>query len=236
MPDSIISKVCTNCRTKKPTYEFYKRFASLDGLAPICKTCNSVKNKAWALANPDKKKASATAWNISNRSKLKAVKAAWCEENKEKIASEKAVRYTARKEKNISQARKWAIENPDRRKVATANYRAKNPEKCKSATTIWQVANPEAGRINVQNRKARKRANGGILSKDLSAKLFVLQRGKCACCKRPLGDKYHLDHIFPIALGGSNTDDNIQLLRQHCNNQKSAKHPIDFMQERGWLL
>jgi 5-methylcytosine-specific restriction endonuclease McrA len=52
----------------------------------------------------------------------------------------------------------------------------------------------------------------------------------------PLGDNYHIDHIMPLALGGSNTDDNIQLLRQRCNNQKCAKHPVDFMQSRGFLL
>jgi len=36
--------------------------------------------------------------------------------------------------------------------------------------------------------------------------------------------------------GGSNTDDNMQLLRKLCNLQKHAKHPVDFMQERGFLL
>ena len=46
----------------------------------------------------------------------------------------------------------------------------------------------------------------------------------------------HLDHIMPLALGGSNTDDNIQLLRARCNLQKRAKHPVDFMRERGYLI
>jgi len=53
---------------------------------------------------------------------------------------------------------------------------------------------------------------------------------------QPLGDDFHMDHIMPIALGGSNTDDNMQLLRKECNLQKQAKHPIDFMQSRGLLL
>lgn len=45
-----------------------------------------------------------------------------------------------------------------------------------------------------------------------------------------------MDHIVPLALGGSNTDGNIQLLRATCNQQKHAKHPVVFMQERGFLL
>jgi 5-methylcytosine-specific restriction endonuclease McrA len=88
----------------------------------------------------------------------------------------------------------------------------------------------------MHNRKARERANGGILSVGLAEKLFELQKGKCACCGQPLGEKYHMDHILPIVLGGPNEDWNIQLLRQRCNQQKHAKHPVDFMQSRGFLL
>ena len=78
------------------------------------------------------------------------------------------------------------------------------------------------------------------------------QRGGCKTCakardkaryesnteqsKKPLGNDYHLDHINPLALGGSKTDEKIQLLRATCNLQKNAKHPVDFMQSRGFLL
>ncbi len=86
------------------------------------------------------------------------------------------------------------------------------------------------------NRRAKISLIGGKLSSGLSKKLFKLQKGKCACCKEPLGNNFHMDHIMPLALGGANEDWNIQLLRQTCNNQKRAKHPIDFMQKRGFLL
>ncbi len=36
--------------------------------------------------------------------------------------------------------------------------------------------------------------------------------------------------------GGANIDGNIQLLTGLCNRQKHTKHPVDFMQERGFLL
>lgn len=91
-------------------------------------------------------------------------------------------------------------------------------------------------RVNCQNRRARIRGNGGELSKDIKQRLFELQRGKCACCGKPLGEKYHLDHIIHISLGGKNVDSNIQLLRARCNIQKSNKHPVDFMRSRGFLL
>ena len=65
---------------------------------------------------------------------------------------------------------------------------------------------------------------------------MVLQKGLCPCCRKPLGNDYHMDHIIPLALGGSNGDNNIQLLRSECNLEKQAKHPVDFMQSRGFLL
>lgn len=45
-----------------------------------------------------------------------------------------------------------------------------------------------------------------------------------------------MDHILPLALGGTNVDENIQLLRKRCNLQKCAMHPVDFMQSKGRLL
>lgn len=102
-------------------------------------------------------------------------------------------------------------------------------------TEKWFSENPEARRIYNRNRRAINRATGK-LSTSLAAKLFKLQRGKCACCGEPLGADYHLDHIMPLALGGSNTDDNAQLLRARCNLQKNAMHPVEFMRQRGFLL
>ena len=68
-------------------------------------------------------------------------------------------------------------------------------------------------------------------------KVKLLRRKLCACgCGQPLGEKYELDHRMPIALGGENTDDNMQLLTRTCNRQKHAKHPVEFMKSRGFLL
>jgi len=156
----------------------------------------------------------------------------------------RAIYYAASQDK----AKAWRAANPEKVKAIYAKhiaknpgrwiaYRAANPEKTKAFYAAWAKANPEAVRIKSHNRRARKFKAGGKLSKGLAERLFKLQRGKCACgCKQPLGIDYHLDHRMPLALGGSNTDDNIQLLRAICNLQKNAKHPIEFMQQRGFLL
>jgi 5-methylcytosine-specific restriction endonuclease McrA len=150
--------------------------------------------------------------------------------------SNRASRYAANKDKEKADGIAYYAANRDKARATAAAYRAANPEKCRAANSKSSKANPEIRRIANQNRRARKRENGGKLSKGLAAKLLKLQRGKCACCSEPLGEDYNLDHIMPLALGGTNTDDNIQLLRQKCNNQKHTKHPVDFMQSRGFLI
>jgi len=182
----------------------------------------NAKSKAYYAENTEKLKAGMKAWHKANPEKAKARRTAWKAANPEKVKENNAKRYAA---------------NPARHNAVCAAWQAANPEKVKENNVKWRAANPEAVRIYVQNYQARKRDNGGRLSNGLADKLFKLQRGKCACgCKQPLGDDYHLDHIIPLLLGGPNTDSNIQLLRAKCNLQKSAKHPVDFMQQRGFLL
>jgi 5-methylcytosine-specific restriction endonuclease McrA len=78
-------------------------------------------------------------------------------------------------------------------------------------------------------------ASSGVLSPDIASTLLTLQRGKCANCKQKL-TRYHLDHVMPLALGGANEDQNMQLLCPGCNCRKQAMHPISFAQKEGRLL
>lgn len=130
----------------------------------------------------------------------------------------------------------YRLKNKDSIKKCKAENYAKNREAKIAATSKWRKENPEARRIMHQNRRAKKKANNGRLSRDLSKKLFSLQRGKCACCKLPLGSNYHLDHRMPLALGGAHEDKNMQLLRAECNMKKHTTDPISFMQSKGYLL
>lgn len=186
-----------------------------------CKPCAKAYGAAWRADNPERKKTLRAAWEKANPKRHKASQAAWREANPEKVKANRAA---------------WRAANPEKVRAGKEAYYAANTGRVKSNVTAWAAANPEAKRIYNQTRRARKRENGGVLSRGLAAKLFKLQRGKCPCCKEPLGEDFHLDHIMPLALGGINTDGNIQLLRARCNLQKNAKDPVQFMQQRGFLI
>ncbi len=55
-----------------------------------------------------------------------------------------------------------------------------------------------------------------------AVKQYVWRRdqGRCVKCGSNLNLEY--DHIIPVALGGSNTNRNLQLLCEPCNRSKSA--------------
>ena len=215
-------KTCTTCKIEKPIAQFYKNKRRLDGLKSQCKTCCSVAIKARYAADIDKMHAYHAAYYAANIDRRRAANAKWRAVNLDQVRA-----YSAN----------WRAANKKKAAASFAAWRAANLEKCRAAIAAYRSAHPEAQRIARQNRRARKLSAGGKLSVDIAERLLKLQKGKCACgCNKPLGKNFHRDHIIPLALGGSNTDQNIQLMRPTCNLQKSAKHPIDFMQQRGFLL
>ncbi len=51
-------------------------------------------------------------------------------------------------------------------------------------------------------------------------KLFVWQRDQGKCIQCGSNEKLEFDHIIPFAMGGSNTERNLQLLCENCNRKK----------------
>jgi 5-methylcytosine-specific restriction endonuclease McrA len=251
MAELILSKKCSKCGSLKDATEFSKHGKSKDGLSSSCKCCIKVAAAAWYEANKDRVKEAVASYRAANLEKANAASSKWYAENKDKAKASQSARYAKNPNKYSAASAAWHKENPEKVKLAKASYRysnreniriksavyrSANKEKRNIANAAYLSANPGLARVYKSNRRARKLEAGGSLSKGLAAKLFTLQKGKCPCCAQPLGGNYHLDHKMPLALGGSNTDDNMQLLRKRCNLQKNAKHPIDFMQQRGFLL
>jgi 5-methylcytosine-specific restriction endonuclease McrA len=177
------------------------------------------------------------------RDRKNACTAASYQKNKERSAIYHQLLHLSRESdedyrlKLVEKTRKWRIENPDYTSKQNAKRRNENPELCRQLVRDWFAANPEKRTEYEQNRRAKKLASGGKLTIGIKARLYKLQAGKCLCCKEKFDMRnMHMDHVMPLSLGGEHCDLNIQLLCQPCNQSKHAKHPIDFMQSRGFLL
>ena len=53
------------------------------------------------------------------------------------------------------------------------------------------------------------------------------QQGRCAYCGAAEGYELHIDHIKPVAVGGTSDLSNLQGLCARCNMRKGARYPYD---------
>lgn len=133
---------------------------------------------------------------------------------------------------NPNYSAEWYAANPAKAKAYDAARRKANP----NFQAEWRAKNPEKAAAHKHKRRASKLAAGGTFTAEDIKAMLKQQKGKCIACKVDITKSREIDHVMPLALGGHNGIQNIQLLCQHCNRSKRAKHPITFMQERGYLL
>lgn len=214
--DAEILRTCRKCGVSKPIAAFSKNSSKAGGLNTECKDCFSAYRKEYRSRNVDKLKAKDAEYYARNAARVKANVAEYRKANREKLSAAVA----AYKAANIEEISTYQAEYRRR-------YKVENPEKYAACKKAWAAANPES--LRLKGHRRRVKAAGGKLSKGLISALFALQKGRCACCGADLSQTgYHVDHIMPLALGGSNTDDNVQLLTPACNLRKGAMHPDDY--------
>lgn len=210
-------KTCGKCKAEKPTTEFSKYSRSKDGLQFKCKAC------------------AAAHYNANREHVCKRV-AAWRIGKEEHIA-QYMVNYSAANKSRISA---YKAENRERLAKREAEYKAENRERIAAQKAAYRLANPDKHSADGRNRRARIRnAEGTHTATDIT-RILDAQRGLCANCHAKLfksgKNKFHADHIIPLAKGGSNWPDNIQCLCPTCNTSKHAKDPIEWARQNGRLI
>lgn len=151
----------------------------------------------------------------------------WHNANKERAAARAGAYYASHKDEIKGRTAKWYRDNHQSALAYMEKRRSEKPEIVKAAIRKWWKDNPEHGAAIRRGYKARKRnASGKHTGADIK-QLFADQCGLCAACKTALS-KYHVDHVMPLILGGSNDKSNLQLLCPTCNMSKGGKHPSEW--------
>lgn len=183
-----------------------------------------IKQRARYAADPEKMRAKMAKHVAANLEKIKQRKRAWRMANIEKIRADAALMRAANREKIAAAATKW--------------YFGPLHEKIKAERAAYARAHPKQQAAAKAARRARARKAEGKFSYADVVSLIEVQRKKCAhpWCKKSLSSGYHVDHIVPLCLGGSNDKKNIQILCPRCNLRKSGKHPTRVAKENGFLV
>jgi 5-methylcytosine-specific restriction endonuclease McrA len=235
-------KHCNKCSTSKPISEFTKKSSSRDGYCYQCKSCASAQRAINYPAKKERILASNAKSRENNRESILKGKKAWYEKVKtdpEWQAKQIAAREAAKEEKRVYD-KAYCQENRGRKLAYALKWAAENPEKVSAAKRKWADANPESAVACQSRRRALKAASSGSYTRKDVTGLLEMQRGKCASCacklKKSGKHRYHVDHVMPLAKGGSNGRENIQILCPPCNLKKSAKDPYLFAQSMGRLF
>lgn len=235
-------KHCNKCDATKPFSEFTKKSSSRDGYCYQCKSCASSQRIANYPAKKERILASNAKSREVNRESVLAGKKGYYERIKldpEWQARQREHRQLTKEQKSVYD-KLYCQANKDRKLEYAIKWARENPEKVNAAKRKWASANPESAVACASRRRAMKVAAGGSYTHKDVTDLLIKQCGKCASCtlrlKKTGKHRYHVDHVTPLALGGSNGKENIQILCAPCNLRKSAKDPFDWAKENGRLL
>lgn len=215
-------KSCKECNYEKPEHDFYPRHLA-------CKECTAKIRAENYKLNKVKISEKSKKYYEENSEKVKARVSKYRNENADVISLRKQKYYQDNKIELLKKFAERTAKFPEKR----ASYRQENSESIKNYQAEWQKKNPIKRRANESRRRSR---SSDSYSDEYVKKLIILQKCKCAVCKISLSDKFEIDHVIPLASGGLNIDNNIQLLCPTCNRKKHAKDPVLFMRTMGFLL
>lgn len=176
-------------------------------------------------------------WREAHREQKLESDARYREENRERLQSQEMrdymrehnrKYYADHREERIAYSRAYREANAESVRESQKAYRIANPEKRKAAQKAWKEAHPEQVRAHNRNYQARKSgAEGSHSSADIESQL-ARQNNRCFWCGCGLADEYHVDHVMPLSLGGTNWPSNLVVSCPTCNLKKKDKHPADF--------
>lgn len=183
-----------------------------------CVTCNRINVLRWKKANLAK----VQAWD-------RALKARQYAEDPERFIKRVLEFYNKHRNAKKLYMRLWRLDNLERQRGKDRQARRDNPDLFRARDKARHLAQPEKKLAHNRNRKARmKGALGRHTAADIR-RIRAEQNDQCAYCEADLGGKGHVDHVIPLALGGTNWPENIVLACVSCNTRKHTSSVKVFL-------
>lgn len=214
LADALVAKRCPGCGEDKTIGEFYRDCDAADGASTYCMICISRRHKDYRKRNPEKKREGNARHYRENKERYAELSRQWRTTNRERKRETDREWEKSNRERVRANRRKWRANWSEERREQEAQYRRE-----------WRKQNPEKARAIFHKRLARTRAAEGNFTAEQWKAVLDFYEHTCLCCGEQ--GKVTVDHVVPLARGGSNGIENLQPLCQSCNSRKNAT-TIDY--------
>lgn len=162
--------------------------------------------------DPVKQLARRRAFNRRHRKRLAAAARSYREQHPERIRANRAAFHQRHREKEIERCRA---------------YRAQHPGRASAYARAYRRSHREQVRLNVRRRGALRRA--AHVAAVVPSEIFARDGWICRLCGKPVNPTARgklgpsLDHVRPLAKGGTHEPGNVQLAHMRCNSSKNDR-------------
>lgn len=200
------------------------------------KTYNKEHGKKYYEQNRDRLIAQSLKYQQEHAAERKIYMAEYWVKNKETLQAQKKAYYEENKEALYQKHREWVADNPDKMEEYRKKWEFENPEKAKQAKKDWADRNIEY--MNAKSRARRAMRIGNGFEPYTVDEMLEKYGTDCHVCGEPIDLEaprkcgrggwekgLHIDHLIPIAKGGSDTLENTRPAHGLCNISRGASMP-----------
>jgi 5-methylcytosine-specific restriction endonuclease McrA len=231
------SKTCTKCKANLPLTSFHVHNgakANKDGRRSYCKDCSRVANQKYVAENremvnskkrekhkenPAQKAAADKRYNLKHADKISARNALYYQNNIESIKLYRANRSPEQMQRKRESDIAYGKANRHKTRLHGRKYRLNNPEQASASSRKYRINNPQISVARAAARRSRLEANG--IFKITKREILALRNQTCFYCKMNQGNT--VDHVIPLARGGTHSIGNLVSACQPCNSSKGIK-------------
>ena len=213
-------RTCSLCKLWKPAEAFYKCRTNKSGLYSQCIEC--YRTKEAAPERVVKRKTTRDAYYITHSEEIIARATQWNKDHPEQFAATNQRSYQAHREERMECHAAYREENREDTRIRGRRSRARNPEHYQKKNAQWRKDNPTKITEYAQERRARI-LNAPVVERIDRKAIIARDRSICHICgKHIIPTEMSLDHLVPLARGGSHAAQNLACAHRRCNSQRST--------------
>jgi 5-methylcytosine-specific restriction endonuclease McrA len=212
-------KSCKKCNIEYSLDNFYKKKGGRLGVDSICKICDRKRPRI-------KNKETASLYYKKNKEKISIKNKKWALENPDKMRIFSRKSYQKHKTSICESRKSYRITNSEKIAEIEKRYRDGNLEAVRAKNNKYRIENPEVFNAKSAKRRAAKIQRTPKWLSDEQLNLIKQFYIEAKILESVDGIKRHVDHIIPLqgkTVSGLHVPWNLQILTEQENRAKLNK-------------